>query len=70
MTMYPLGRLGFKEEGAGKLRVFAMPCALKQALLRPAHEWCMSVLKRIPNDGTFDQPAPTHSPMKTKISMA
>jgi len=40
---------------AGKLRVFAMPNALKQALLRPAHDWTTSVLRFIPNDGTFNQ---------------
>lgn len=32
--------------------------ALKQALLRPAHEWAMSVLRTIPQDGTYDQTRP------------
>lgn len=27
LTMYSTGRLGFKEEGAGKVRVFAIPNA-------------------------------------------
>lgn len=27
-------------------------------LLRPVHDWSMSVLKRIPMDGTFNQTAP------------
>lgn len=35
--------LSFKEEGAGKVRVFAIPNALKQALFRPAHDWCMKI---------------------------
>lgn len=35
------------------MRVFAIPKGLKQALLRPAHDWCMEVLKLIPMDGTF-----------------
>lgn len=63
--MYPVGRFGFKEEGAGKVRVFAIPNALKQALLRPAHDWCMEVLSRIPMDGTFDQLKPLSRLRKT-----
>lgn len=39
MLYFPPGRLAFKEEGAGKVRVFAIPNAVKQALLRPAHDW-------------------------------
>lgn len=27
-------------------------------LLRPAHDWSMSLLRRIPMDGTFDQERP------------
>lgn len=55
---YPFGRLSFKLERAGKERVFAIPNALLQALLRPAHDWCMSVLRLIPMDGTYDQTRP------------
>lgn len=58
LEYYPCGRLGFVLEGAGKQRIFAIPNALKQALLRPAHEWCMEVLRSIPMDGTFNQTAP------------
>lgn len=59
MTTFPPGRLAFKEEGAGKVRVFvAIPNALKQALLRPAHDWCMKILRMLPTDGTFNQTAP------------
>lgn len=53
MAEYPVGRLGFKEKGAGKVRVFAIPNALKQALPRPAYDWCMEVLNTIPMNGTF-----------------
>lgn len=45
-------------EGAGKVRTFAIPNSVKQSLLRPAHDWCMSVLRRIPMDGTYNQSAP------------
>lgn len=38
---FPLGRLGFKQKGAGKLRIFAILKAFKQAQRRPAHDWCM-----------------------------
>lgn len=55
MMYFAPGRLAFKAEGAGKTRIFAIPNAVKQALLRPAHDWCMSVLRLIPMDGTFDQ---------------
>lgn len=47
VLMYPPGKLGFKQEGSGKLRIFAIPNALKQALLRSAHDWAMSVLRTI-----------------------
>lgn len=38
--------------------MFAIPNAFKQALLRPAHDWSMSVLRLIPMDGTFNQTGP------------
>lgn len=53
-----LGKLGFLEEPAGKVRVVAMVDPLTQTLLRPLHNWLFSLLKRIPEDGTFDQTAP------------
>ena len=46
LSRFPLGRQGFKDEGSGKLRY--LPNAFKQALMRPAHDWCMAVLRRIP----------------------
>lgn len=39
-----IGRLGAKLEGSGKVRIFAIGNPIWQALLRPFHEWCMSVL--------------------------
>jgi hypothetical protein len=53
-----LGRLGFKEEPAGKIRVFAMVDPLTQWALKPMHDWIFSILRRIPMDGTFDQLRP------------
>jgi hypothetical protein len=53
-----LGRLGLKEEPAGKVRVFAIVDFLTQWLLKPLHKYLFSFLKRIPMDGTFNQLAP------------
>lgn len=53
-----LGKLGFLPEPAGKIRVFAMVDSLTQMLLAPLHEAIFEMLKRIPQDGTFDQLAP------------
>jgi hypothetical protein len=49
-----LGRLGFKDE-PGKVRVFAMVDWWTQMALRPLHLLVFSILKIIPQDGTFDQ---------------
>jgi len=53
-----LGKLGFKQEAAGKLRIFAMVDPITQWLLRPLHKLIFMVLRRIPSDGTFDQMKP------------
>lgn len=53
-----LGKLGFKEEAAGKVRVFAMVDALTQWSLYPLHKFLFSILRRTPMDGTFDQLRP------------
>ena len=70
LRRFPVGRLCFKTEGAGKRRVFAIQNAFKQALLRPCHDWCMSVVKLIPMDGTFNNIKPIHrrSRLKTLFS--
>ncbi|GER45606.1 RNA-dependent RNA polymerase [Striga asiatica] len=52
------GRLASSLEGSGKRRIFAIGNYINQRVLRPAHVWMASVLKRIPNDGTFAQLAP------------
>jgi len=51
-----LGRLGAKEE-PGKVRVFAMVDWWTQMLLRPIHLMLFGILKKIPQDATFDQDA-------------
>jgi hypothetical protein len=53
-----LGRLGFKIEPAGKIRVFAMVDAWTQWVMAPLHDWVFSILRKLPQDGTFDQMAP------------
>jgi hypothetical protein len=53
-----LGKLGLKDEAAGKIRVFAMVDPFTQWLLRPLHKFLFKKLKNIPMDGTFDQLKP------------
>jgi hypothetical protein len=54
-----LGKLGFKIEPAGKVRVFAMVDAWTQWLLRPLHRWLFGILRQISTvDGTFNQKSP------------
>lgn len=52
-----MGQLAFKEEAAGKLRAFALVDVWTQSLLEPLHSSLFSLLKIVPNDGTFDQDA-------------
>lgn len=54
-TLAPLGRLSFKEEAAGKLRIFAMVDGWTQSILKPLHDALFDLLRKIPNDATFDQ---------------
>jgi hypothetical protein len=51
----PLGKLSFKEEAAGKLRVFAMVEIISQSLLEPLHQKLFSLFRKIPNDCTHNQ---------------
>lgn len=53
-----LGRMGMKVEGAGKKRLFAIGSPLYQALVRPIHDWAMTVLARLRMDGTYNQTQP------------
>jgi len=50
-----LGKLSFKEEAAGKLRIFAIVDIWTQSLFKPLHDELFNFLKTLPNDGTFDQ---------------
>jgi len=54
------GRLGFKEEAAGKLRVFAMLDIITQWAFKGLHKQIFEILRLIPQDGTFDQLAPVN----------
>ncbi|KAL0391550.1 UNVERIFIED_CONTAM: putative mitochondrial protein [Sesamum latifolium] len=59
MTTRPeAGRFGLKLEGAGKVRTFAIPNPIFQRLLKPLHDWEMSVLRTLKTDGTFNQLGP------------
>jgi len=51
------GKLAFKIEPAGKVRTFALVDIWTQSLLAPLHKDLFSLLKKLPNDGTFDQDA-------------
>jgi hypothetical protein len=61
-----LGKLGFKEEAAGKVRVFAMVDCFTQWLMRPLHRLIMAVLRYIPQDGTYDQLAPVRKLLRSR----
>jgi hypothetical protein len=50
-----LGRLAFKDEPAGKVRVFAIVDAFTQWMLTPVHKYIFSLLRLLPSDATFDQ---------------
>jgi hypothetical protein len=64
-----LGRLAFKKEAAGKLRVFAMVDVWTQSIFKPLHDGLFEILKTLPNDATFDQDAAFKRAMsKAKIS--
>ncbi|GLT62820.1 hypothetical protein SLA2020_354280 [Shorea laevis] len=53
-----LGKLAQTVEGGGKRRLFAIGNWVNQRLLTPIHSWLASVLRQLPMDGTFNQPAP------------
>jgi hypothetical protein len=50
-----LGKLSFKVEPAGKIRVFAMVDCFTQWLLAPLHKGIFNFLRKIPEDATHDQ---------------
>lgn len=49
------GKLSFKLEAAGKVRVFAIVDYWTQLLLKPFHKCLASILRKHPSDATFDQ---------------
>jgi len=49
------GKLSIKEEGAGKVRLFAMVDPWTQWALYPLHKVIFSILRKLPMDGTFNQ---------------
>ncbi|QED55412.1 RNA-dependent RNA polymerase [Duamitovirus hepa3] len=55
---WSLGKLGFHDEAAGKVRVFAMVDPWTQWALAPIHKLLFKLLRAIPMDGTFDQLKP------------
>jgi hypothetical protein len=62
-----MGKLGVKDEAAGKVRVFAMVDPWTQWVLRPLHLWVQkNLLAKIPQDGTFDQMRPVKALLKKK----
>lgn len=58
------GRLSVKIEPAGKARVFAMVDYWTQVALKPLHDWIFSVVREIPQDGTFNQLEPVKRLLK------
>lgn len=56
-----LGRLVTLFEARGKVRIVAITDWWTQVLLAPLHKAIFNILKRIPQDGTFDQLGPVHS---------
>nr|QDW65425.1 putative RNA-dependent RNA polymerase [Rhizoctonia solani mitovirus 37] len=60
-----VGRLGFKDEAAGKVRVFAMVDAWTQWVLEPLHLYMFDILSHISMDGTFDQMKPVRAKAPT-----
>lgn len=54
-----IGKLGFKSEAAGKVRVFAMVDCWTQWALAPLHKAIFTkILSQFETDGTFDQMLP------------
>lgn len=56
--LFTLGKLGIKEEAAGKVRLFAMAPTWFQIMLEPVHSMIFEILRGIRQDGTFNQLGP------------
>ena len=52
-----LSQFAIKEEAAGKIRLFALLDCVSQSIMAPLHLALFALLRKIPNDGTFDQEA-------------
>lgn len=52
-----LSQFALKVEAAGKIRLFALLDSITQSVLQPLHLALFALLRKIPNDGTFDQEA-------------
>lgn len=52
-----LSQFAIKEEAAGKIRLFALMDSITQSAMSPLHDYMFAILRKIPNDGTFDQEA-------------
>nr|UPW42110.1 MAG: putative RNA dependent RNA polymerase [Hainan mangrove mitovirus 6] len=61
---FKLAKLSFKEEAAGKVRVFAILDSWTQSILSGLHHSLGVILESIPQDGTFDQSKPLYSLMR------
>jgi hypothetical protein len=64
-----VGKLAYKQEPAGKLRVFAMLDPFSQWILRPIHNGLFGMLRSIKQDATFDQRASVREFTKTLVSL-
>lgn len=60
-----VSKLAFKEEAAGKVRVFAILDGWTQSILSGLHDSLASILRNIAEDGTFDQDGPLRTLMAT-----
>lgn len=61
-----LGKIGFKEEAAGKLRNFAMVDPYTQWIFKPLWDLIVNLLSKIPQDGTKDQIKPLNRLMSDR----
>jgi hypothetical protein len=52
-----LSQLFPKVEAAGKIRIFALVDSITQTFMDPLHKILFNFLRKLPNDGTFDQEA-------------
>lgn len=57
-AIFQEGRLSQVLAGATKRPLFVIGNSFLQRLLYPAHSWAMTVLSRLPNDGTYNQSRP------------